>query len=149
MTEPPLPLPDADLEGLLDGSLPPGLYRWHLSQSAAGLPDLTDPAVTAASPGRRVAQAELAGTRDRDAFFDRCSRALDLPDWFGRNWDAFADCLTDLSWWGEADGYLLVLRSWGDFQRAAPADAATAADVLSAAVAYWSARDTPMTVLLA
>ncbi|GAB3961904.1 barstar family protein [Streptomyces sparsus] len=148
MTEPldPPTLPDADLDGLLDGSVPPGLYRWPLAQSAAPLPGLAE---AAASADLRCAEVELAGVHDKAAFFKRCAPALDLPDWFGHNWDAFADCLTDLSWWGDTGGYLLALRSWSDFRRAAPADAATAAEVLSAAVAYWSARSTPMTVLLA
>lgn len=32
---------------------------------------------------------------DRDALFDALAEALSFPDYFGRNWDAVADCLSD------------------------------------------------------
>ena len=35
---------------------------------------------------------------DRDALFDEYSRKLNFPDYFGRNWDAFKDCINDFSW---------------------------------------------------
>jgi RNAse (barnase) inhibitor barstar len=38
----------------------------------------------------------------------RIAEALRFPEWFGANWDALADCLSDLSWWPSA-GYVLVL----------------------------------------
>lgn len=34
--------------------------------------------------------------RTRAAFFHEAARALDFPDYFGHNWDAFLDCLRDL-----------------------------------------------------
>ncbi|GGQ20081.1 RNAse (barnase) inhibitor barstar [Actinomadura coerulea] len=34
--------------------------------------------------------------RTRAAFFHEAARALDLPDYFGHNWDALLDCLRDL-----------------------------------------------------
>ncbi len=35
-------------------------------------------------------------SRTRAAFFTEAARALRFPDYFGHNWDAFADCLRDL-----------------------------------------------------
>lgn len=37
-----------------------------------------------------------ADARTRDGLFDVLAAALALPGHFGRNWDALADCLTDL-----------------------------------------------------
>ena len=34
----------------------------------------------------------------KDAILAALSRSLGFPDWFGGNWDALEDCLTDLSW---------------------------------------------------
>ncbi|GAB3178681.1 barstar (barnase inhibitor) [Micromonospora palomenae] len=36
-----------------------------------------------------------ADARSRADLFGLLAQALDLPEWFGRNWDALADCLLD------------------------------------------------------
>ncbi|CAM5500069.1 Barstar (barnase inhibitor) domain-containing protein OS=Streptomyces glaucescens OX=1907 GN=SGLAU_05885 PE=3 SV=1 [Streptomyces glaucescens] len=49
----------------------------------------------------RVVTVDLAGVTDKAGLMDRCARALDLPEWFGRNWDALADGLGDHTLWPE------------------------------------------------
>lgn len=39
-----------------------------------------------------------SGLEGRDALFRCLVRQLALPDYFGANWDAFEECLRDLSW---------------------------------------------------
>ncbi len=51
--------------------------------------------------GRLVVTLDLDGVTDKAGLMDRCARDLDLPDWFGRNWDALADSLADPSLWPE------------------------------------------------
>jgi len=36
--------------------------------------------------------------RDKDALLTAIGVALGFPDYFGGNWDALEECLTDLSW---------------------------------------------------
>lgn len=36
------------------------------------------------------------GVVDKADLMNRLTDAFDLPAWFGRNWDALADCLTDV-----------------------------------------------------
>jgi RNAse (barnase) inhibitor barstar len=36
------------------------------------------------------------------------ARVLDFPSYFGKNWDAFEECLTDLQWL-PAPGYLFIM----------------------------------------
>ena len=55
----------------------------------------------------------------RMTFLSRIAEALEFPDWFGRNWDAFFDCLTDLSWL-PAGGHVLVLLNTAEMRRDAP-----------------------------
>ena len=38
------------------------------------------------------------GLGGRDALFEALCRTLQLPAYFGNNWDALSECLRDLSW---------------------------------------------------
>lgn len=87
----------------------------------------------------QVARVPLHEVRDKQALLAAIARALDFPDWFGGNWDALEDCLTDLSW-RTAGGHLLVLEG---AQHLAPDDAGVLIDVLSSAAEFWSGRGTP------
>lgn len=78
----------------------------------------------------------LVGVRDKAAFMERCARAFRLPDWFGRNWDALADCLTDPSWTPGVRGRLVV-SGWQEFAEAAPGEWEMARQVFADAVAHW------------
>jgi len=49
-----------------------------------------------------------AGTAKRSLRCCRSLRAPYLPDYFGRNWDAFDECIQDLEWVA-ASGYLVVI----------------------------------------
>ena len=79
------------LRALLEEGLRPGVYRWP---AAPGVDDV-----------RRDAEAEGFGfvlldtgeIHDKTGFLDLCATAFDLPRWFGRNWDALADSLSDRS----------------------------------------------------
>ena len=39
-----------------------------------------------------------AGIESKAVLLDRLSAALNFPGYFGRNWDAFEECMRDLSW---------------------------------------------------
>ncbi|MEE1930656.1 barstar family protein [Streptomyces sp. TRM 70351] len=135
--------PQADLSGVLDGSLPPGVYRW---QPDAGDPG---PAIGPEEAGWHSTPVDLHGVRDGNGFLSRCATGFGFPDPAGRGWDALADSLTDLGWTDAPQrGRLVLVRGWDVFAQAAPEDAAAAADVLTTATAFWARRAAPMTVLL-
>ncbi|MFI8517979.1 barstar family protein [Streptomyces sp. NPDC085481] len=83
---------------------------------------------------------DLYGAADKAAFMERCAAALALPDWFGRNWDALADCLTDLP-----EPLALVVSGWQEYARTAPAEWGLAQEVFATAVEERPGR---LTVLL-
>ena len=43
-------------------------------------------------------RVDLEHCTDKATLLARFAAALQFPDWFGHNWDALADCITDLSW---------------------------------------------------
>jgi hypothetical protein len=63
--------------------------------------------------------------------------ALGFPDWFGHNWDALEDCLTDLSW-REAAAHVLLI------EEAKPGDdLGVLIDILRSSAESWAARGRP------
>lgn len=58
--------------------------------------------------GYQTFRVDLGRAADKDALLAAIARALKFPEWFGRNFDALADCLGDMSW-APADGYLVML----------------------------------------
>jgi hypothetical protein len=89
----------------------------------------------------RVVTLDLDGVTDKAGLMDRCARDLRLPDWFGRNWDALADVLSDPGLWsgdaGNAEGEetVVVVRNWDRYAQARPDEWATAREVFSQASA--------------
>ncbi|MFJ8636549.1 barstar family protein [Streptomyces sp. NPDC093568] len=95
-----------------------------------------------------VVTLDLDGVTDKAGLMDRCARDLRLPDWFGRNWDALADSLTDHTVWPAAAverGMRIVVRNWRPYAKARPGEWETAQDVFAEAVE----RTPSLSVLLA
>jgi hypothetical protein len=86
----------------------------------------------------RLARVGLAGA-DKSQMLSKLSQALDFPSWFGANWDALEDCLTDLSW-SRAAGHVLLIEGVAG---AAADDLGVLEDVLASAAAQWAARGRP------
>ncbi|MFE0649789.1 barstar family protein [Streptomyces sp. NPDC059534] len=84
---------------------------------------------------------DLTGVTDKAALMDRCAAALALPHWFGRNWDALADCLGDLP-----EPVTLVVTGWQGYARTRPQEWRTAQEVFATAA---DERPTRLSVLLA
>ncbi|MGW7088090.1 barstar family protein [Streptomyces sp. NPDC054871] len=99
--------------------------------------------------GLSTVSLDLRGVSDKAAFMERCARALELPDWFGRNWDALADCLTDLGWAPAAPGRLLVVTGWQEYAEAAPQEWIVAQEVFADAVEYAREREAGLEIVLA
>ena len=80
-----------DLRALLSKGLRPGVYRWPSLET----PDEVRRDAEAAGWG--VVLLDTHEVHDKAGFLDLCATAFDLPRWFGRNWDALADSLSDRS----------------------------------------------------
>lgn len=90
---------------------------------------------------------DLARVTDKEAFLEAVGQALGFPEWYGHNWDALADCLTDLSWMA-ADGYVIILDHSDAFAHAAPTDFAMAMSIFQDAADTWREDGIPFWTLV-
>lgn len=99
------------------------------------------PALEAAeAAGWATVRLDLDGVRSKAELMRRFGAALEVPEYFGGNWDALADALRDLSWLPAAPGRLLVVSSWRGYAEARAADWETLREVLEEAVDFWRAE---------
>jgi RNAse (barnase) inhibitor barstar len=93
---------------IVDGTLPPGRYRLGGPVSLRTIrTDISDAGWYDAIVNGRAIDG-------RAALFDQFAQHLRFPDWFGGNWDAFADCLRDLSWLS-GPGVIVLWQHYGMF----------------------------------
>jgi hypothetical protein len=86
--------------------------------------------------------ATISGTAlssDAD-LFDALASAFEFPDYFGRNWDAVADCLGDLEWL-DAEGFVLIIDPADAHGLAVPF--ARLLQIWQSAAQEWSAEGKP------
>ncbi|MFE2969052.1 barstar family protein [Streptomyces sp. NPDC059340] len=98
--------------------------------------------------GWQVSVLDLTGVSDKAAFMERCVRALDLPEWFGRNWDALADCLGDPDWGPASPGRVILVNGWRHYAKARPDEWETAQEVLESAAGHYEEHDATLSVVL-
>lgn len=100
------------------------------------LPPSPDPNMPGAAE-RVDIRLDLADCTDKASLLECFASALAFPDWFGRNWDALSDCLTDLSWL-PAQHYRIELAQPQGLRTAAPEALATALEILGEAAEFWA-----------
>jgi len=87
----------------------------------------------ARSGGLSVRKISLRGVRTKDELLERIASELQLPDWFGNNWDALEDCLSEVRGW-----FLLY-----DHDSIGADDLGVLVDVLASSAEYWAERGEP------
>ena len=117
-----------------------GVFRCHAPLTEAML----EPAV---QRKLLVVPVQLVAARDKHAFLTAIAKALQFPDYFGHNWDAFYDCLLELRH-PEGSGTLLVLRDASGFARAEPEEFAAATGALADAADHWRQKKKVLLVVV-
>jgi hypothetical protein len=84
---------------------------------------------------------------DRASLLQQFASAMQFPEHFGNNWDALADCLTDLDEDG-IDRYIIFIDRLDNFAPAEPQQWTTFIDICKSIVKYWQDTDTPMYILI-
>ena len=65
-----------------------------------------------------------------------------FPDYFGNNWDAFEECIRDMSWIN-AKGYMVVYDNTNHFFLKHPDDAEILESILCEAKSFWESEGVP------
>jgi RNAse (barnase) inhibitor barstar len=90
---------------------------------------------------------DLSGTATKEAFMQHVSSKLDFPLYFGMNWDAFEECISDLSWC-PARGYAIVFDKIEEFAQNAPGDLRTAREIFVAAASSWKKKKVAFYIIM-
>lgn len=123
------------------GVTPPGVYRF----TSRARPETVQHAVE--GHGWRFFYVDGRTVHDKATFLRQFAQAMGFPEYFGHNWDAFAEVITDLAW-APAPGYLILYDHVANFAAHAPKEWSTALEILGEAVAAWQGRQQPMVILL-
>lgn len=121
------------------------LAQRFLDASKSGVYRVTGavpPCEAAREAGLALLDVPIEGVTDKTTLLQRFAASLEFPDWFGGNWDALEDCLTDFSW-REAAGYVLLLRGADALSQRCPDDYGVLIDVLGESAQYWCERKVP------
>lgn len=102
----------------------------------------------AAASGLDFTRIDVREVNDKSGFLSAVASALEFPPYFGMNWDALHDCLTDMSW-RPAAGYVLLFSGLQCLSEHSNVDAGIVPRILDAASAYWKQREVAFYVVLA
>ena len=119
--------------------LRPGLRPVRGARSAA--------AVAADVRERGMVPHPVRPAASKGELLDGVAEALAFPAWTGRNWDALADALADLSWL-PARPHVLVWSAPEQLRAADPGSYGIAVEVLGQAADASAGSVRPLTVLL-
>ncbi len=137
----PIPIISVDELTILFGGLAPGVYRY------AGRVGNTALQRWATARGWRAWQINGTNVTCKAEFLSALNRAMHLPEWFGRNWDALDETLRDLE--GQrADGYLLIFDYPAPLAEGDPKAWRSALEILRDAADFWQQQGQPFYVLL-
>lgn len=90
---------------------------------------------------------DLKRIKRKAGFLKKVARVLNFPKYFGMNWDALSDCLTDMAW-RPAAGYVLLFGNFQSFAQNYPADMEVARRIFDSSTEYWKQKKTPFYIIL-
>ncbi|XUX00691.1 MAG: barstar family protein [Dehalogenimonas sp.] len=89
----------------------------------------------------------LSRVRTKLGLLRRIARSFNFPAYFGSNWDALKDSLTDLSW-RPASGYVVIVRHFQLFKDEASSDFEITKDIFESCALFWKDQGKPFFVIL-
>ncbi|MCU0550349.1 MAG: barstar family protein [Leptolyngbya sp. Prado105] len=105
-------------------------------QQRSALDLQAEAAKSASQEGARVFYLDGRKIATKEDFLRETAEVMDFPAYFGKNWDAFDECIRDLSW-VSAQKYILIYDRPDIFAKAQPDQWQIAQDLLQSASQYW------------
>jgi RNAse (barnase) inhibitor barstar len=100
-----------------------------------------DAVVAAATANQQhLWRVDMRAAKDREKMLKTLGEALDLPPWFGNNYDALVDCLCDLGW-VPAAGYVIVMENCHNIHSMATPDFNMLLDIFAEVANAWREQD--------
>ena len=121
-----------DWKTLLD---PKGPFVSFASSDESALDDFVNSAPEFTPAVIRIVRSKRCMTRER--LFQEWAAALQFPSYFGENWDAFEECLSDLEWLPAGGLVLFITRADLLLDQSPEEDLDTLGDILIAAAKDW------------
>ncbi len=107
--------------------------------------ELDDVRQAAKDAGYALFDIDLTGIHSKSEFLAIVAEKIEAPEWFGKNWDALADALSDLSW-KNAPGYVMLLVNCNENFNLLANDHDVARDILETTSEYWKSQGKPFWV---
>jgi len=90
----------------------------------------------AQSVGMRIVGIDASAVRTKSQMLGLLGRSLAFPSWYGRNWDALEDCLTDLDWLPQP-GLVVRIEGFDAYAEADPDGFGILLDIFKTSAEYW------------
>jgi Barstar (barnase inhibitor) len=128
---------DLSIDAIIRGHAAPQIYRLNEDLPLAMLPGQV------AAAGGQMFELDGELMSETAGLMAEFARVLRFPAYFGKNWDALSDCLTDLSWFDDTRSHFVVAIDHWDYC-ASP----ILQEILQETVTLWADSETPLYVLL-
>ena len=96
----------------------------------------------------RVIEVDASAASTKAQVLGLLGRALEFPSWFGRNWDALEDCLTDAGWIAHP-GVMVCIEGFGAYAKADADGFAILLDIFKTSAEYWRGEGRSFWVIFA
>ncbi len=101
----------------------------------------------AAESGVQVFYLDGKQINSKEKFLNKAAEAMQFPQYFGANWDAFDECINDLTWC-PANKYIIFYDNASIFAQSDPIQYQIALDILSSAQKNWESRNADLIIYI-
>ena len=124
----------AAVDRLLSGEVAPGVYRMDMTLRPATICRQVE------SASWQCAYLDGSILFDKKSLLRRFAAALDFPDYFGLNWDALDECMSEPGLI-HGDGLVLLYDHAAVLYANFPRDWTIFFDIVSSAIQYWRGNE--------